>query len=67
MSKYSLFTVPEKPKKLDRIGALKGGPFAFSASIVAEHQKIEGGPFGEKVEIFEKKVAQSRKTERGTL
>ena len=26
----------------------RGEPFAFLTSVVAKHQKIEGGPFGEK-------------------
>ena len=35
--------VPEKPKKLDRIDALKGGTVShFLTSIVVKHQKNEG-------------------------
>ena len=61
------FTVPEKPKRLDRIGALKGGTLShFSTSIVAKHLTIEGGPFGET--FFPKKsLTMPTKTETGTL
>ena len=37
---------------------LKGDPLGFLPSIVAKHQKIEGGPFGEK---NPKKVSQRQK------
>ena len=43
-------TVPEKPQKLDRIGALKGGP--FRTSIVAKHKKLKGNPL---VNFFSRK------------
>ena len=36
-----------------------GDPFAFLTSIVAKHQKIEGGPFGEN--FFEKKSHSAEK------
>ena len=69
--KYS-FTLPKKPKswiKLARQGpasALEGGPFRiFLTSIVAKHQKIEGGPFGEF--FWEKKSDKAEKTEKGDL
>ena len=38
------YSVPEKPKKFDRICA-PGDSFGFLTSIVAKHLKIEGGPF----------------------
>ena len=48
-------------------GALKGGTLShFSTSIVAKHQKNEGGPFGEK-KFPEKILTLPKKTERGTL
>ena len=59
--------VHEKPKKLDRIGALKGGNLShFLTSIVAKYQKIEGeieGLFEE--HFFRKKSHNAKKTERG--
>ena len=37
----------EKPKKFDRIGALKGGSFRiFNSHRCKEHLKIEGGLLG---------------------
>ena len=43
---------------------LKGGTLShFLTSIVAKHQKIEGGPFGEKK--FRKSLTMPKKTERG--
>ena len=45
-------------------GALKGGTIShFLTSIVAKHQKIEGGPFGEK--NSENKYHNAKKAERG--
>ena len=50
---------------LNRNGALKGGPLrVFSPSMVAKHQKMEGGPFSE---IFYAKKVNAEQTERGTL
>ena len=47
-------------------GRVKRGILShFLTSIVAKHQKIEGGPFGET--FFRKKVSQCQKTGRGTL
>ena len=60
-----MYSVPEKPKKFDRTGALKGDPFAFLTSIVAKHLKIEGGSFHDN--FFEKKSHNAEKPERGTL
>ena len=51
-------TVPENPKKWDRIW--RAGAFSrFLTSIVAKHQKIEGGPFGDF--FFEKSLTKPKK------
>ena len=43
----SIFSSTRKTQKLKRMGALKGETLSdFLTSIVAKHQKIEGGPFG---------------------
>ena len=51
-------TMPKKTERVDPLGV-------FNIHFVAKHQKIEGGPFGEKF-FPGKKVSQCRKkTERG--
>ena len=40
------YPVPEKPKKFDRICAPRNFLRLFNIHSVAEHQNIEGGPFG---------------------
>ena len=46
MSKYFLLQYLKNPKRWTELA--RQGTFAFSASIVAKHQKIERRPFGEK-------------------
>ena len=48
----------EKTERVDPLGV-------FNIHFVAKHQKIEGGPFGEK--NSEKKVSQCRKKLKGGL
>ena len=55
-------TVPEKPKKMNLIAALKKDAFKFVASIVAKHQKIEGGKHW--CIFFQKKVSQGQKKQK---
>ena len=49
--------MPEKTKRGDHLGY-------FNIHSVAKHQKIEGGPFGEK-NFFEKKVTMPKKLKGG--
>ena len=57
------FYSTRKTQKLNRIGGAKGGTLSdFSTSIVAKHQKIEGGHFGN---FFRKRSHNAKKTERG--
>ena len=59
-TKCQVFYSTQKTHKLEQIGALKGATLLdFLTSIVAKHQKNEGGPFEEQ-HIFEK-VSQCRK------
>ena len=51
--------MPEKTKRGDHLGY-------FNIHSVAKHQKIEGGPFGEKI-FFEKKVTMPKKLKGGPL
>ena len=53
---------PKNPKAGPNWRAKKGDLWDFLTSIVAKHQKIEGGSFGE---FFPKKVSQCRKTKGG--
>ena len=48
--------MPKKTERVDPLGV-------FNIHFVAKHQKIEGGPFGEK-KISGKNVSQGQKTER---
>ena len=64
MSEHSLLQSPEKPKKFDRVGAPGGGGLGLSdllTSIVAKHQKIDGGHFGE-VFISKNRTQNAEKT-----
>ena len=49
------------PKKL-KAWTLWG---VFNIHFVAKHQKIEGGPFGEKIFFRKKSLTMPKKTERG--
>ena len=58
-------TVPEKPKKLDRIGAMKEGPFGifqhpFCRKIL---KKLKGDTLG--TFFFEKSLTMSKKLKEG--
>ena len=58
-----LLQYPKKTKKLDRIGALKGGTlwdFSFGTFLSQNISKIEGEPF-EVIKIFSKKVSMPKK------
>ena len=67
MSSILLYST-RKTQKLDRIGAVNGDPFGFfNIYSVAKHQKIEGGPFGEKLASKKKFHTVEKKLERGTL
>ena len=60
-----LFYSTRKTQKLDRIGALKGGPFRiFQHFSHKTSKKLKGGLFGGKI-CFEKKVPQCRKNWKG--
>ena len=61
VSKNSKYQTHEPKRRNWR--AKRGILSHFLTSIVAKHQKIEGGPFGEKVS--EKKVSQGRKKLKG--
>ena len=68
VKKNSKYQTHKKSIKLtknlnDGTGALKGDLSHFWTSIVAKHQKIEEGPFGEKK--IPKKVSQCRKNWKG--
>ena len=70
-SKYQTHEKPKRPNWRARCPlagprrARRGTHSQFLTSIVAKHQKIEGGPFGEF--FFGKKSHNAEETERGTL
>ena len=53
-------TMPKKIERVDPLGV-------FNIHFVAKHQKIEGGPFGEKFFFRKKSLTMSKKTERDPL
>ena len=62
MSKYFLLHYLKNPKSCTEL-ARRGTLSHFLASIVAKHQKTEGGPFGEF--LFRKSLTMLEKTEKG--